>query len=226
VRRGHRNVRGRATRMSAGRCHGWCDHGPDRRAAGPRRSNEERGRQGKMRDSESGDPTGHDGPDVKGRDRPRQHSGEGRIACMKRTIEVEVLPPGLDDSPARRPRAHLANLRGWQCPCSKPNRPMSPIPVVTSPGRRIGWSTLTVPFLSSGCLSMRNAAFASEIAMTRSDLRLHIPAADMAGSVRWLIDGFPATILIWTAEEWARLTERPDDAQECPNGIWCALRIE
>jgi hypothetical protein len=62
--------------------------------------------------------------------------------------------------------------------------------------------------------------------MTRTTLRIHVPAADVASSARWLINGFPAIILIWTAEEWSRLTERPNDAQECANGTWCALRIE
>jgi hypothetical protein len=62
--------------------------------------------------------------------------------------------------------------------------------------------------------------------MTRTTLRLHMPPADIASSARWLINGFPATILIWTAEEWSRLTERPNDAQQFPNGIWCALRME
>ncbi len=73
---------------------------------------------------------------------------------------------------------------------------------------------------------MSNAARASEVAMKRNNLRLHVPSADLASSARWLINGFPATILIWSAEEWARLTEHPNDAQQYPNGIWCALRME
>jgi hypothetical protein len=73
---------------------------------------------------------------------------------------------------------------------------------------------------------MRPAALAADVAMTRTTLRLHMPPADIASSARWLINGFPATILIWTAEEWSRLTERPNDAQQFPNGIWCALRME
>ncbi len=73
---------------------------------------------------------------------------------------------------------------------------------------------------------MRNAALSADVAMKRSRLRLHKPPSDIAGSTHWLINGFPATIMIWTAEEWSRLTERPHDAQESPNGIWCALRME
>jgi hypothetical protein len=73
---------------------------------------------------------------------------------------------------------------------------------------------------------MTNAARASDVATLRSNLRLHTPPADPVGSALWLINGFPARILIWTAEEWARLTDRPNDAQPCPNGIWCALRME
>jgi hypothetical protein len=57
-------------------------------------------------------------------------------------------------------------------------------------------------------------------------LKLHVPAEELANSARWLINGFPATILVWTAEEWARLLERPNDAQPFPNGSWCALRMD
>ena len=56
--------------------------------------------------------------------------------------------------------------------------------------------------------------------------RLHRQTEEAVSSVRWLINGFPATILVWTAEEWARLTDRPEDAQPSPNGTWCALRID
>ncbi len=59
----------------------------------------------------------------------------------------------------------------------------------------------------------------------RGRLRIHSPAAMIANSARWLVNGFPATVMIWTAEEWARLTDRPQDAQQTPNGIWCALRM-
>jgi hypothetical protein len=41
----------------------------------------------------------------------------------------------------------------------------------------------------------------------------------------WRINGFAATILVWTAEEWGRLTVRPADAQYFPCGVWCALRL-
>ena len=60
----------------------------------------------------------------------------------------------------------------------------------------------------------------------RSTLKLHLPTEEITNSARWLINGFPATILVWTAEEWSRLTERPLDAQQVPNGTWCALRID
>lgn len=60
-------------------------------------------------------------------------------------------------------------------------------------------------------------------------LKLHLPPSAPEGgpgSARWLINGFPAAVLIWTAEEWARLTDRPGDAQPYPNGIWCVIRME
>jgi hypothetical protein len=77
-----------------------------------------------------------------------------------------------------------------------------------------------------GVPSMSNAARASQVAMKRSRLRIHVPTTDPASSARWLINGYPAMIIIWTAEEWAGLTERPVDAQQYPNGVWCALRME
>jgi len=66
----------------------------------------------------------------------------------------------------------------------------------------------------------------ADFATSRSTLRLHKPSPLINSSARWWINGFPAIIVIWTAEEWARLTDRPIDAQECPNGVWCALRME
>ncbi len=43
---------------------------------------------------------------------------------------------------------------------------------------------------------------------------------------KWLINGFPARVMIWTQEQWAVLQERPSDAQLHPTGVWCALRME
>ena len=60
----------------------------------------------------------------------------------------------------------------------------------------------------------------------RSDLKLHIPGEPLVNSARWLINGFPATILVWTADEWLNLVDRPRDAQPVANGTWCALRID
>jgi hypothetical protein len=62
---------------------------------------------------------------------------------------------------------------------------------------------------------------------TQSQLGLFEPngPTDPQG-VRWLINGFPANVLIWTLDQWANLNERPSDAQYHPNGVWCALRME
>ena len=73
---------------------------------------------------------------------------------------------------------------------------------------------------------MIDAVRAMNTSSKRSTLKLHLPTEEIANSARWLINGFPATILVWTAEEWSRLTERPQDAQQIPNGMWCALRID
>ena len=66
----------------------------------------------------------------------------------------------------------------------------------------------------------------SKTVSRRSCLKIHLPTEQIAPSARWLINGFPATILVWTADEWAGLTEQPHDAQPVANGTWCALRID
>jgi hypothetical protein len=55
---------------------------------------------------------------------------------------------------------------------------------------------------------------------------LHKPPELSDNAVRWRINGFPATIIIWKADEWEHLSEHPADAQHFPCGIWCALRME
>lgn len=73
---------------------------------------------------------------------------------------------------------------------------------------------------------MNTAAAPASLAKSRTGLRLHVPTAEEPSSSRWLINGYPAMVLTWTAEEWDHLTEQPMDAQECPNGVWCALRMD
>jgi hypothetical protein len=57
-------------------------------------------------------------------------------------------------------------------------------------------------------------------------LRLYCPGSHAAMSAHWLINGYPARLYVWTAEEWEGLEERPSDAQYHPLGFWCALRLE
>ncbi len=75
-------------------------------------------------------------------------------------------------------------------------------------------------------VAMTDTVRATKSASKRSTLKLHLPGEEIVNSARWLINGFPATILVWTADEWARLTEHPLDAQQVANGTWCALRID
>jgi hypothetical protein len=42
----------------------------------------------------------------------------------------------------------------------------------------------------------------------------------------WRINGYRAKLLIWTAEEWAQLKQRPADAQYHPKGVWCSLQLD
>lgn len=58
---------------------------------------------------------------------------------------------------------------------------------------------------------------------------LAMPAAgaeDECRRAHWRINGFGATLMVWTAEAWERLAERPTDAQYVDCGIWCALRMD
>jgi hypothetical protein len=60
----------------------------------------------------------------------------------------------------------------------------------------------------------------------RTPLGLYNPPAEDLNTARWLINGYPARVVVWTSEEWARLPERPTDAQFYPCGVWCALRVD
>lgn len=73
---------------------------------------------------------------------------------------------------------------------------------------------------------MNTATRDEQVAKKRTLLKIHRPAEQLTNSARWLINGFPATMLIWTAEEWARLAVHPADAQPFPYGSWGALRME
>ena len=64
------------------------------------------------------------------------------------------------------------------------------------------------------------------LAAQRPLLGLYSPPEPVLNVAHWRINGHPAAIVVWTAEEWNRLTDRPTDAQYYPCGIWCALRLE
>ena len=57
-------------------------------------------------------------------------------------------------------------------------------------------------------------------------LQVYQPPQAELQRARWRINGFLASIIVWTADEWSRLEHRPNDAQYLPCGVWCALRIE
>ena len=61
---------------------------------------------------------------------------------------------------------------------------------------------------------------------SRARLGLFQPLVSETNTAQWRINGYRATIIIWTTEEWERLKDRPTDAQYYPAGIWCALRLE
>ena len=55
---------------------------------------------------------------------------------------------------------------------------------------------------------------------------LYRPPGEGRNTARWRINGFGATIIVWTVEEWEVLPDRPTDAQYYPCGVWCALRMD
>lgn len=59
-------------------------------------------------------------------------------------------------------------------------------------------------------------------------LSLFAPDGCVAESCIWRINGWPARILVWTADAWEALPEcdRPTDAQSYPCGARVALRME
>jgi hypothetical protein len=63
-------------------------------------------------------------------------------------------------------------------------------------------------------------------ALVKLGLYLPPPHQSVTNTARWRINGYPAHIVIWTSEEWEMLSDRPNDAQYFPCGVWCALRID
>ncbi len=59
-----------------------------------------------------------------------------------------------------------------------------------------------------------------------SDLHIYVHQGPDSRVAFWRINGYRASLLIWTIDEWERLEERPADAQYHPSGVWCALRME
>jgi hypothetical protein len=59
-----------------------------------------------------------------------------------------------------------------------------------------------------------------------SPIRLFNPQSPTQKSAKWRINGHSASLVIWSVEEWERLSDRPLDAQYHPLGFWCALRLE
>jgi hypothetical protein len=64
------------------------------------------------------------------------------------------------------------------------------------------------------------------LAPARSHLRIWSPSTPESPAPVWRINGYRATLLVWTADEWARLEVPPSDARYHPSGFWCALRLD
>ena len=73
---------------------------------------------------------------------------------------------------------------------------------------------------------MKPAPHPSHFATSRIAIGIFSPPTTETNVAYWRINGYRASILIWTTEEWDRLTDRPVDAQFFPCGVWCALRLD
>ena len=60
----------------------------------------------------------------------------------------------------------------------------------------------------------------------RGHLRLWDESEHEAPALLWRINGYRASLVVWSADEWARLAVRPPDARYHPGGFWCALRLD
>jgi hypothetical protein len=59
-----------------------------------------------------------------------------------------------------------------------------------------------------------------------TDLRIFVDRGSDSRAAFWRINGYRASLLIWTVDEWERMDVRPADAQYHPSGVWCALRMD
>ncbi len=56
--------------------------------------------------------------------------------------------------------------------------------------------------------------------------RLYVENEVETRAAFWRINGYRASLYIWTSAEWEAMAERPVDAQFHPSGLWCALRVD
>ncbi len=73
---------------------------------------------------------------------------------------------------------------------------------------------------------MNSASHLPPIAPQRRLIGLYRPDVAELNVSRWRINGHSARIIIWTAEEFERLIDRPADAMYYACGVWCALRVD
>jgi hypothetical protein len=73
---------------------------------------------------------------------------------------------------------------------------------------------------------MQMASRSRGFSAPRSSLRLYAETGPDSQVAFWRINGYRAKLLIWTADEWNKLKDRPGDAQYHPKGVWCSLRID
>jgi len=89
--------------------------------------------------------------------------------------------------------------------------------------RGIG-KTVPMRIMEDGLMHM--ASRSRTLSSPQSSLRLYVETGPDSHEAFWRINGYRAKLLIWTADEWNQLKERPTDAQYHPKGLWCSLRID
>ncbi len=88
------------------------------------------------------------------------------------------------------------------------------------------WIGKTVPMCIMEDKSMQIPYRSRSFSSPRSTLRLYVESGPDSHVAFWRINGYRAKLLIWTADEWEKLKQRPSDAQYHPKGVWCSLRVD
>jgi len=80
--------------------------------------------------------------------------------------------------------------------------------------------------MRTGAITHEDIVKGSVFRVSADRLRVYEEPEPAARGVFWRINGYRATLLIWTMDEWDKMDSPPPDAQYHPSGVWCALRMD